>query len=121
MDRTQFAGLTSTNGNEDIIAWLQQESGHVVVGCCQETADLSVIDGPNDCGYVNYLVIRNRFKSPTSGDCERQQFNAERVSVQLPIIITGGSVINLSRQVQLTLRITVRELDATTNLRPDNV
>jgi hypothetical protein len=121
MDRTQFAGLTSTNGNEDIIAWLQQESGNVVVGCCQETADLSVIDGPNDCGYVNYLVIRNRFKSPTSGDCERQQFNAERVSVPLPIIITGGSVINLSRQVQLTLRITVRELDATTNLRPDNV
>lgn len=122
VDKVQFAGLTSTDGNQDIIAWLQKESGHVVVGCAYDSPTLSVVvDGPNDCGYVNYVVIRNRFNNPTLGDCGRELFNAEKNALPLPIIITSGSVINLSRQVQLTLRITVRELDATTNLRPDNI
>lgn len=122
MDRVQFAGLTSTDGNTDIVAWLQQEAGHVVVGIGYDSAALSVIvDGPNDCGYANYVVIRNRFKNPNSGDCARQHFAAELVSVPLPVMIMSGAMLNLSRQVQLTLRVTVRELDATTNLRPDNV
>jgi len=123
MDRLQFAGLECNMGNEDLIAWLQQESGHVVVGTAYD--DLTqltstIIDGSNDCGYANYIIIRNRFVDPQYGDCKRDKFNAE-VAPNIPVFITKGAVLNVNRQVQMTLRLTVRELDSTTNLRPDNV
>jgi hypothetical protein len=123
LDRLQFAGLECNAGNEDLIAWLQQESGHVVVGTAYD--DLTqltstIIDGSNDCGYANYIIIRNRFVDPQHGDCKRNKFNAE-VAPNIPVFITKGAVLNVNRQVQMTLRLTVRELDSTTNLRPDNV
>jgi hypothetical protein len=122
LDRLQFAGLESTAGNEDIIEWLQQEMGHIVIGTAYDagTPIPTIVDGVNNAGYANYIVIRSRFVDPQGGICARSFFNAE-IASNLPVLLMKGSTLNVSRQVQMTLRITVRELDSTTNLRPDNV
>jgi hypothetical protein len=123
LDRLQFAGIVSTTGNDDIVEWIQQEQGHVVVGTAYESTNVfarNIVDGTNNAGYANYIIIRNRFNDPTTGVATRKTFNAEIIP-NINTDMLQGSVINLSRQVQMTLRITVRELDSTTNLRPDNV
>jgi hypothetical protein len=123
LDRIQFAGLVSTAGNDDIVTWLQQEQGHVVVQTAYESTNVFgrfILDGTNTAGYANYIIIRNRFNDPTDGTISRKLFTAE-VTPNIDVVITQGAVLNLSRQVQMTLRITVRELDSTTNLRPDNI
>ena len=119
LDRIQFAGLVTTN-NSDIINWLQQEQGHVVIQTAYNSTPTTILDGTNTAGYANYIIIRNRFNDPTTGSILRQPFVAE-MTPNVDIVINQGAMINLSRQVQMTLRITVRELDSTTNLRPDNV
>jgi len=115
LDRIQFAGL-ETSGNQDLINWLQQEQGHVVVQTAFNTSPTSIVDGTNTAGYANYIIIRNRFSDPKSGSSSRLPFVPEST-----VTLTQGATLNLNRQVQLTLRVTVRELDSTTNLRPDNV
>jgi hypothetical protein len=118
LDRIQFAGLVSA-GNDDIVDWLQQEHGHVVVQTAYNATPTGIEDGTNTAGYANYVIIRNRFNDPTTGSSSRQPFVAEATTTSVEI--SQGAVLNLSRQVQMSLRITVRELDSTTNLRPDNV
>ena len=114
IDRILIAGL-STPCPGDIKSWLEDAAGHIVVGTAygDDTPDN---DNWNNCGYANYIVIRNRFADPTSGDCERDPFNLED-----DVSLTTGGVLNLSRQVQLFLRVITRELDPTTNVRPDNI
>jgi hypothetical protein len=114
LDRIQFAGLNS--GNQDLIDWLQQEQGHVVVQTAYNASPTSIVDGTNAAGYANYIIIRNRFNDPKTGSATRLSFVSEST-----VTLTQGAALNLNRQVQLTLRVTVRELDSTTNLRPDNV
>jgi hypothetical protein len=115
LDRIQFAGL-ETSGNQDLIDWLQQEQGHVVVQTAYNSTPTSIVDGTNTTGYANYIIIRNRFNDPKTGSASRLPFVSEST-----VTVTQGAALNLNRQVQLTLRVTVRELDSTTNLRPDNV
>ena len=116
LDRIQIAGL-SADGQDDIITWLQQESGHIVVGTAYTDASSSkIVDGANSGGYANHIIIRNRFINPDGGLVARNAFTTE-----LTTYVGSGAILNASRQVQLTLRVTVRELDSTTNLRPDNV
>ena len=105
LDRIQMAGLEGLS--TDFLAWPQQAKGHIIVGIC----------GSNAVGYANTLVIRNRFQDPTTGGSSRLRFSEEPGVLQ----IDQGAVINVSRQVQLTLRITVREMDSATHLRPGNI
>jgi hypothetical protein len=105
LDRIQMAGLEGLS--TDFLAWLQQAKGHIIVGIC----------GSNAVGYANTLVIRNRFQDPTTGGSSRLRFSEEPGVLR----IDQGAVINVSRQVQLTLRITVREMDSATHLRPGNI
>jgi hypothetical protein len=118
LDRIQFAGLVSA-GNTDLIDWLQQEQGHVIVQTAYNSTPTLILDGTNRAGYANYVIISNRFNDPTTGSSTRRPFLAETTVTSVPV--SPGAVLNLSRQVQMTLRITVRDLDSTTNLRPDNV
>lgn len=119
LDRIQFAGLKSTT-NTDLMAWLQRESGHVIVDIAYRSISTGLLAlGSNDSGYSNYIIVRNRFVDPTTGATTRNVF-VDEVATTTAITVTG-SVLNVSRQVQLSLRVTVRELDSTTNLRPDNV
>jgi hypothetical protein len=94
----------------------------VVVGTAYDadTPIPTIVDGSNDAGYANYIVLRNRFVDPQYGAIARNPFNAE-VAPNFPVLLMKGAILNVSRQVQMTLRVTVRELDSTSNLRPDNV
>lgn len=112
IDRILIAGLATCP--EDSKNWLEGGAGHIVVGTAYD--DDGVKDGWNDCGYANYIIIRNRFTDPTTGACGRDTFASES-----NITLTAGGVLNLSRQVQLFLRVITRELDPTTNVRPDNI
>ena len=139
LDRVQFDGLKFSSATPAIERaglalnkWLEREDGHVVMGIAY--SDLSsgsvVVDGANACGYANYLIIRNRFLDPVAGGCERYLFAegamaeeslAEEVAAYGSSGYQKGGVLNLSRQVQLFLRIITRDFDAASNTRPDNV
>jgi hypothetical protein len=114
MDRVQFAGLTAS-GQADLLSWLQSTSGHVIIGTAfLDGSKISL--GQNNVGYSNYIIIQNRLVNPDSGFVTREFFNSE-----ITTVIFSGAALNTSHQVQLTMRVTVRELDSATNLRPDNI
>jgi hypothetical protein len=132
LDRIQIRGLSFTGSTaamqtagDALIRWLEDSTGHVVVGIAH-TNGAGVTDGANDCGYANWIIVRNRFTDPTTGSCQRYLFTGS--AVDEPIFETEfagfantGGALNLSRQVQLFLRIVTRELDHASIIRPDNV
>jgi hypothetical protein len=138
LDRTTFSGLTFTSttpaiqtAGESLNSWLERPEGHIVVGIAHTISGTEVRDGANSCGYANWIVVRQRFEDPTtSGSCNRYLFTGSSIAEsELATQIaaydgTGfqrGGILNLSRQVQLFLRVITRELDPASNLRPDNV
>lgn len=135
IDRVQLAGLVLDVSDNlfspslDFLRWVQREEGHVVVGIAytDPSGDGTIRDGPNECGYGNWIIIRNRFLDPSKheGECIRDTFgtpgNDNDLALALQTKTLGGAVLNLSRQVQLVMRIITRELDPTSSLRPDNV
>jgi hypothetical protein len=138
LDRVQFRGLTfagtssvNQTAGEVMNRWLERDRGHVVIGFAH-TLDASgvpvvVADNANESGYANWIIIRNNFDAPVSGTASRYLFAgsavAEEAFADNLITYTGqsGGLINLSRQVQLFLRIVCRDMDSATNIRPDNV
>ncbi len=137
IDKAQLAGLVIDTGSAitlqtaalQLIQWIQREEGHVIVGIGHTPLDASantIDDGPNECGYANWIIIRNRFLDASkTGTCDRNYFGSESDETALASLLAtetiGGAVLNLSRQVQFVMRIITRELDPTSNLRPDNV
>jgi hypothetical protein len=138
MDRVTFNGLTFTSttagvqaGGEALNTWLEKPEGHVVVGIASNVGEtMRIQDGANDCGYANWIVIRNRFKDPTAGMCSRALFAsnlsleddlAEELAVYDTTGYQRGGALNLSRQVQVFLRVITREVDPASGVRPDNV
>lgn len=138
LDRVQFRGLTFTGtssanqtAGEVMNRWLERDRGHVVVGFAH-TVDASgtpviVADNANASGYANWIIIRNHFDAQVAGTTARYLFAgssaAEEAFADNLLSYTGqaGGLINLSRQVQLFLRIVCRDMDSATNIRPDNV
>ena len=111
--------------------WLERDRGHVVIGFAHTVDDsglpVVVADNANESGYANWLIIRNNFDAPVSGTASRYLFAGSAVAEEAfaDNLITyagqSGGLINLSRQVQLFLRIVCRDMDSATNIRPDNV
>ena len=137
LDRIQFDGLRFSSTTPAIERaglalnkWLAREEGHVVMGIAYADLSGDLVDGANACGYANYLIIRNRFLDPVTGGCSRYLFAGDPTaeeSLAAEVAAYGssgyqkGGVLNLSRQVQLFLRIITRDFDAASNTRPDNV
>lgn len=128
IDKVQLAGLNlgSSAPALELVRWIQREEGHVVVGIGHTPLTKSpntVDDGPNECGYANWIIIRNRFYDPsTTGSCNRHYFGSSDEEITIvPPTVSGAAVLNLSRQVQLVMRIVTRDLDPTSSLRPDNI
>lgn len=136
-DRIKVGGLvfadassaTQATGNA-VISWLQRDEGHIVVGIANSVVatPLEAIDGGNECGYANFIIIRNRMTTNTAtGQCTLDPFSSDDNTffansfTPYPVGYEGAGVLNLSRQVQLVLRVITREYDPTTNVRPDNV
>ena len=131
LDKVLFAGLTATGSTAATCAlldWLQRDEGHISIGMSHTNDDGTVTDGPNACGYANLLVIRNRFADPSTGACGLDYFSGSAAGdadlatavADFPEEYQKGGVLNLSRQVQLVLRVVTREMDSATNIRPDN-
>lgn len=139
LDKVQFAGLTFTSptanvqaGGTALIQWLQRDLGQVVVsvGYLDTTTIPDYTEGPNADGYANTIVIQNRYgpPNPTTGLVSLDPFSPSGSDTALateleayPASYQDGGVLNLNRQVQMVLRVVTRELDPTTNVRPDNV
>jgi hypothetical protein len=137
LDKIQFGGLTFTDasgtiqaGGSALIQWLQRDQGNIVVGVGYTTDGVTITDDGNADGYANVIIIRNRFgpPDPTTGVVTLLPFTPGGDDTALatalaayPASYQDGGVLNLNRQVQLVLRVVTRELDPTTNVRPDNV
>ncbi len=86
-------------------------------------------DGSNTVGYSNVLILRSRFDNPNTGSTDRLFFGGSSVEEDLlksdintqSSTASSAALINLSRQVHIVLRIITRDLDSSSNIRPDNV
>jgi hypothetical protein len=123
LDRVLIQGFSfTTSDGPEFTAWLQDPAGHSVVGVAYSTvapASTTVSDGANTAGYANWIIIQNRMSDPTAGGTTVNTFAALTGLATFPI--NGAGFLNLSRQVQLFLRVITREYDLITNVRSDNV
>jgi hypothetical protein len=135
-DRIQIKGLafpSSYTGNaaarDDLIAFLQKPEGHLVVQIARENPTGTFTDGPNSVGYANYIIIRSKMTSPTSGSTSVDTFGMLAAGANQTFLntlytsttLTTGSLINLSHQTTLVFRVITRDLDSASRLRPDNM
>ena len=85
--------------------------------------------GYNAQGYANAILVRGRFTDPTTGvflpaapGGVNDAYTSGLLSYYLVnTALTSGRLINLSHQVQVCLRLIVREMDSMGLLRPDNL
>jgi hypothetical protein len=140
LDKVEFRGMDISAGVPTIqtagltlINWLQRQGGHIVLDIAHTVADTmpsyaSLVDGPNEAGYANYIIIRNRFTDPmATGLSTVDYFSGSKTDDILMFLELEtyskqkGGVLNLSRQVQIVLRVVTRDMDHATNTRPDNI
>ena len=117
--------------------WINRPEGHVAIHFAYSTAIISannqdnMIDGFNDVGYANFIVIPAPYQDPTTGNVQLAPFgsmmpdgsypnigailNSFGVSLQPPT-----RLINVNRQLNLVFRIITRDMDSLPQLRPDN-
>jgi hypothetical protein len=104
--------------------WLNTFTGHMIVGIGYNKSATQFVDGPNAAGYANCIIIGARYKNPSTGSTDLDPFGQ---NINNGFIANYGRFesprrcINLSRQVQLVLRVITRELDPAGQLRPDDV
>jgi hypothetical protein len=136
-DRIQIRGYdvgTSTNliasYQNDFNNYINSTDGQIVVGTAYSTGSSvpnTLTDGFNSVGYSNYIIIRSRFNDPTTGSTSRNFFGGSSttegyISTQLAsnALSTNCALLNANRQSHFVLRIITREMDGSSNLRPDN-
>ena len=120
----------------DFVGWTQASAGLIVVdtGIITGTGPSSYVftGGPNSYnaqGYANAILVRGRFTDPTTGVFLPaapggivDQYVSGYLSHYLTnTALTSGRLLNLSHQVQVCMRVIVREMDGTGILRPDNL
>jgi hypothetical protein len=124
-----FNSVTDPTASTELNAWLQDPAGHSIVGIAYDnpggSSPIIVEDGSNDVGYANWIIIRNRFKDPATGSIDLDYFsgtgNDNSLNAELLTYSQTGGILNLSRQVQLSIRVITREYDLVSNVRSDNV
>ena len=118
----------------DFLTYLQADSGQIVVDTGYGTNATDITLGANTQGYCNFLIVRGKFTDPTLGGTVTSTLGGQADSSS-PISLTAGTIseflstnvntsgrlLNQSHQVQVALRVIVRELDGTGFLRPDNL
>ena len=123
------AGTNTVKQLPDVINTLQASGGLLVV-------DTGVIAGTvftnsyNKQGYANAIIVRGAFLDPTltgaTGAASPggivDDYTTGNVSRYLTTTtLTTGRLLNLSHQVQVCMRVILREMDSTGILRPDNL
>lgn len=144
-DRVLLSGIDPSNivsganglAVGDLLAWLQDKAGHVLVDIAFISGGVSPVlsAGFNAGGYANVLIFQAPFLNPASNLMANTSFNipavkpfggtlANNKTLETPLTTTvflKGRVLNLSHQTHLVLRIITRELDPTSRVRPDNM
>lgn len=135
-DSIVFQGITfktTSAASADFLSFLQRSAGHHVVATGYVNGAGAVVDGRNEVGYCNVIVLRNRFDDPTTGSVGRTAsyfggsamdetaFAAALDDATAEPAQTGSALLNLSRQTHIVLRIITRAVDSAANIRPDNV
>ena len=118
--------------------WINRPEGHIVLNFAYSgTVTViptintnSLVDGFNNIGYGNFIIIQSPYQDPTHGNVQPMPFgplinnnipdigailNAFGTSLQSPV-----RLINLNRQLNLVFRIITRDMDSLPELRPDN-
>jgi hypothetical protein len=110
----------------DINSFINNPEGHLVVGIAYEGTS-STTDGYNVAGYANYIIIRSRFRDPTTGSTSRDFFGSSQANEAYITTATDNyspstqcALLNTNRQSHFVLRVITREMDSASNLRPDN-
>ncbi len=115
--RIDFEQFINVPGGLYVVALAYVDSGNIIQ------------DGSNSVGYSNILILRSRFDNPSTGSTARLFFGGSSteeglletdINTQTSTASTAA-LINLSRQVHMVLRIITRDLDSSSNIRPDNV
>jgi hypothetical protein len=89
----------------------------------------NIIDGSNQAGYSNIIIVRSRFMDPSSGSVERAYYGGSSIEEEAlaaridnqPNTSSVAGLINLSRQTHIVLRVITRDVDSSSNIRPDNI
>lgn len=141
------SGTLTASGAVDFTDFINQSAGQYVVATgyvnvASGGATSTINLGRNNAGYCNVIIVRNRFdNAATTGGTTRnlgpsyfggflsQEENATSGSTagltfilnQTATVQTGCALINTSRQTNFVLRIITRDMDSTSNIRPDNV
>lgn len=130
----QADGTTLPSTDVDFETFINRQEGHYVIATAWVDAGGNLNLGRNDVGYINVIIIRNRFNDPTMNDPAKNTLRtlsyfgggempeyalAERLSTQDDLVACG--LINMSRQTHFALRIITRDVDSAANIRPDNV
>ena len=134
-DRIQMNGYTYNDGAlndvtygdalRDFSNWINRQEGHIVLGIGYTDTNTSLVDGQNDAGYANVIIIQTRYEDPTTGSTlispfgNKQDFssilNAFGVALESP-----RRLMNLNKQLNLVFRVITREMDSLPQIRPDN-
>jgi len=135
-DHIQFQGYAPTTTSPaatDFASFLNRSAGHYVVATAYTAVNASgvpstsVTDGRNAAGYCNVIILRSRFNDPSTGSVSRENalFGGNETGLAAALNgeanQTGAALINLSRQTHVVLRLITRDMDSSSNIRPDNV
>jgi hypothetical protein len=133
-----FPGIQPTGSGAlqmaDLFAYLQQDSGLVVVDTGVITnvttgTSAKFTNSYNSQGYANAILVRGKFADPDTGIFTpvslggvADDYSATSLSKYLVNnTLSAGRLLNQSHQVQVAMRVITRELDSTGILRPDNL
>lgn len=131
-NRIQLKGLVAsqivnppTQAAFDIVQYLQQEEGLLIVGIGKNSAVSS--DQANTAGYGNVIIVQAPLAPITSATPDVLPFggtsstNSALATSLQSATFTGAALINLTHQTNVVLRIITRELDPAARVRPDNL
>ncbi len=116
----------------DFENYINAPGGLYIVAIAYVNAGGAIVDGANEFGYANILILRSRYDDPATGSTGRTGAalfggsGAEETALATQINGQGSTasiaaLINLNRQTHFVLRIVTRDLDSGSNIRPDNV
>lgn len=125
------AALTANPGLQDFANWINQTDGHLVcnVGFVNSSGT-TYLDGYNQLGYCNFIIINGRYADPTTGAVSALPFTGTSGTGLTGANLQGNNsnfapgpkrLINLNRQTNLVFRVITREKDGQGQLRPNNL
>ena len=134
-DRIQIAGYNYSAAalNDPIYGqslrafcnWINRPEGHMVVSIAHTASTSSnvLVDGINNVGYANFIIIPALYENPTTGSTLLDAFGSNfgaTLTTESSFLSSPIRLINLNRQLNLVFRIITREMDSLPQIRPDN-